>query len=275
MRHGAYVSARDWAALDESGKFVVRGRAVQKQARGACALSHTSAIAEYGAPLWGVDLDRVHVTRTDGLSCGSASDVRQHGTRLSAESIALFERRLVTTPARAVIESLTCVPAEVGLCLANHVLHAGYTNLEELRDEYVGLDNWPHSRRIEVVLRLADPRVESVGESRVFWACFLEGLPRPIPQYEVRDRSGRVVARVDFAWPELGVFLEFDGRVKYEALLKPGERASDVVLRERDRERLVCALTGWVCIRAVWADLESPARLIAALVDAMQSRRTA
>jgi hypothetical protein len=181
----------------------------------------------------------------------------------------------MTAPARAVIESLTCVPAEVGLCIANYILHAGYTTLPELRDEYVGLDNWPHSRRIEVVLRLADSRIESIGESRVFWSCYRFGLPRPIPQYEIRDRSGRVVARVDFAWPDLGVFLEFDGRVKYESLLRPGERASDVVLRERDRERLVCGLTGWVCVRASWGDVESPARLVAVLRDALFSRRTA
>jgi hypothetical protein len=58
--------------------------------------------------------------------------------------------------------------------------------------------------------------------------------------------------------------------VKYESLLKPGERASDVVIRERDRERLICRLTGWRCVRATWADLERPARLIAELCDAMQ-----
>ena len=53
----------------------------------------------------------------------------------------------------------------------------------------------------------------------------------PEPQYEIKDDRGVVIGRVDFAWPELGVFLEFDGKVKYEKLLKPGERA----LRRRDQ----------------------------------------
>jgi hypothetical protein len=70
-----------------------------------------------------------------------------------------------------------------------------------------------------------------------------------------------VVARLDFAWPDLGVWVEFDGRVKYERLRKEGERASDVVLRERDRERMISRLTGWRCVRIAWSDLADPARL--------------
>ena len=86
----------------------------------------------------------------------------------------------------------------------------------------------------------------------------------PQPQYKVRDpATGEVVARVDFAWPELGLFLEFDGRVKYQKLLKEGESVTDVVLREKRREELICRLTGWRCIRIVWADLYTPERTAA------------
>ena len=87
-----------------------------------------------------------------------------------------------------------------------------------------------------------------------------------------------VIARLDFALPELKVWLEFDGRVKYEKLLGPGDRASDVVLRERNRERQVEAITGWVCVRVSWADLADPARLVARIYEAAAraaSRRTA
>ena len=42
-----------------------------------------------------------------------------------------------------------------------------------------------------------------------------------------------------------GVFVEFDGKIKYEALLKPGESASDVVIREKRREERIVELTGW------------------------------
>jgi hypothetical protein len=46
--------------------------------------------------------------------------------------------------------------------------------------------------------------------------------------------------------------------VKYERLLREGERASDVVVREKRREEMICAITGWRCIRIVWADLFTP-----------------
>jgi hypothetical protein len=70
---------------------------------------------------------------------------------------------------------------------------------------------------------------------------------------------------VDYAWPELGVFLEFDGRIKYQELLKEGESVTDVVLREKKREELICRLTGWRCIRITWADLYQPERTAAAI----------
>jgi hypothetical protein len=76
------------------------------------------------------------------------------------------------------------------------------------------------------------------------------------------------VARVDLAWPELGLFLEFDGKVKYERLLKEGEHASDVVFREKQREDMIRRLTGWRCIRIVWADLYKP-EVTAAKIRAM------
>jgi hypothetical protein len=188
--------------------------------------------------------------------------------------VVLVNGVLVTSPARAALESVTCSSAEVALGVVNHLLHERLTTLTALNDQCVQMQHWPASRATELVLRLADERVESVGESRTLWTCFHEGLPMPVPQYVVTDRHGRVVARLDFAWPELRTFLEFDGMVKYERLLRPGERASDVVVRERNRERLVCDLTGWECIRVTWGDLADPARLAARIARVLY-RRTA
>ena len=70
---------------------------------------------------------------------------------------------------------------------------------------------------------------------------------------------------MDFAWPELGVFLEFDGRVKYERFRRPGETLDEFLLREKARESLVCQITGWTCIRITWADLDRPELLAARL----------
>jgi hypothetical protein len=66
---------------------------------------------------------------------------------------------------------------------------------------------------------------------------------------------------LDFAWPELGIWLEFDGKVKYEKHLREGESVTDAVLREKRREQVISELTGWRCFRITWADLEEPEKL--------------
>lgn len=261
IRTGAYVPRSVWEACNREGRLGLLGRAVLRQARTPSVLSHTSAVAEYGAPLWGLDLSVVHVTRTDGLSGRRSLDLRQHEGRMGPGDLVVLNGVPVTNPARAALEVATLGNAEAALCVINFLLHAGIITEADLNTQYVGMETWPSTLSIEVLLRLADKRIESIGESRTLWCCFQQRLPRPEVQYEVRDSSGRVVARLDFAWPRLGVWLEFDGHVKYEKLLKPGERASDVVLRERDRERDVARLTGWRCIRITWADLADPIHL--------------
>ena len=94
------------------------------------------------------------------------------------------------------------------------------------------------------MLRLADGRSESVGETRARYLVWSQGLPPPEVNYPIFDEHGARWPRVDLAWPEFGLFLEFDGKVKYERLLKEGESASDVVFREKQREDMICRLTG-------------------------------
>ena len=45
--------------------------------------------------------------------------------------------------------------------------------------------------------------------------------------------------------------------------------------REKRREELICGLTGWRCIRIVWADLYRPELVIARIVAAMRGENWA
>jgi hypothetical protein len=110
------------------------------------------------------------------------------------------------------------------------------------------------------VLAAIDPRLASIGEMRTYFQCRRQGLPVPVPQYEIWVR-GRLVAQLDLAWPEHRVWLEFDGRSKYVDYLQEDETVADVVLREKRREDDVRRITGWLCIRVTWADLYHPERL--------------
>ncbi len=86
-------------------------------------------------------------------------------------------------------------------------------------------------------------------------SCGANTCPSHVLQFEVYDEHGNLVGRTDYAWPEFGMFGEFDGLVKYERYLRPGETAAQAVVREKRREDLLREITGWIMIRLIWADL--------------------
>lgn len=261
-RRGAYVDGPAFARLGPVGRHAVRTRAVMKQANTEVVASHTTAALEYDAPDWGLDLETTHVTRLDGAAGRSEAGVRQHCGRIVDGDVLTRNGIAVMSPTRTALEVTMVASAEASLGIVNHLLHRNLTTKDLLvvryESESASMEQWPNSLTTDLVLRLARAEIESLGESRTWWLCFQHSIPMPVPQYQVKDDRGAVVARVDFAWPEYKVFLEFDGKVKYQELLKPGETVVDVVLREKRREELVCRLTGWRCIRITWADLENP-----------------
>ena len=163
-----------------------------------------------------------------------------------------------TAAARSVAETCTIAAVEPSLTVANSLLHSGVIDMDGLREQTATTRSWPRSLTTDLVRRLADRRIESVAESRAFHLFWREHIPRPEPQVEVFDELGRLVGRVDFAWAQYGVFGEIDGRLKYLFMRRQGETLDEFLLREKRREELICALTGWVCIRITWEDLARP-----------------
>jgi hypothetical protein len=119
---------------------------------------------------------------------------------------------------------------------------------------------------------MADGRAESPGESRSRYLCWSQGLPAPELQFPVRDEHGELVGVTDFAWPDHGVLGEFDGRVKYGRLLKPGQEPGDVVFEEKVREDRLREVTGFTMGRLVWADLGRPVTTAARLAGLLGLR---
>jgi hypothetical protein len=258
-RRGAYVDALAWKRADRGGKHEIRTRAVLAQGKTALIASHVSGVSIYEGPTWGLDLTDVHVTRTDHKAGRKEAGVRQHCGLVLAGDWSVRHGVPVMSATRLALEVTIVAPTAPALAVVNHFLHSGWTSLDKLRERYdLGIDQWSGTLNTDVVLRLANPSIGSVAETRTFYLCYLLGLPAPVPQYPIRDEQGRVLYFVDFAWPELGVFLEFDGKEKYTLHLKPGESPADAVFREKRREDRIRELTGWRCIRLTWADLEQP-----------------
>ncbi|MBC6448462.1 endonuclease domain-containing protein [Actinokineospora xionganensis] len=117
-------------------------------------------------------------------------------------------------------------------------------------------------RRAQALMDLATGKPESPAESALLLALFDDGLPVPRAQVPVTDIHGRERYRLDFAWEEPMIALEYDGYVAHEARVeRDAERDTD--LRSR----------GWLIVRANVADLRSPERLMGDLRAAFTARR--
>jgi hypothetical protein len=264
VRRGAYVLGAQWAAMSESQRYAALCRAAVLQARTEVVLSHLSSANEYGCPLWECNLTRVHLTRVDARAGRAESGIVQHRGVIAEGDVTVQEDGLhLMSATRTALELTTLLDVEHALVEIDFLLHEGHTTIEDLRQRYADMMRWPRTLATDLVLRLADGRSESVGETRARFLCWSQHLPAPVPNFPILNALGVEIARVDLAWPELSVFLEFDGRVKYESRRREGESVTDCVLREKQRESLICEVTGWRCIRITWADLYRPAEVAA------------
>jgi hypothetical protein len=272
VRHGAYTFADIWAAADEDEQHRIRMRAASRVLGDRVAFSHHSSCLITRLPLWGADLTPIHVTRRDGGAGRTESDVRHHEGLLLPEDVMTEDGLTRTRPVRAVLESASLLTVEQGLVVVDAGLHQRLYDKGELFAQQLLMESWPGCQHLQLVTRLASGRSASAGESRSRYLFWVEGLPAPVSQYEIHDR-GRVVATVDFAWPDRRLIVEFDGKGKYVKHLLPGETPADAVFREKRREDLIRRLTGWTVIRLTWADLHHPKRTAAmirtALADAL------
>jgi len=274
VRHGAYVPTHLWEQLDEIGRYRRLTRAVVLNAKCSVALSHVSALVEFGTPCWDLPLDEVHLTRFDGKAGRREAGVVQHHGESYVGDLTIRNGLLITSGTRTGLDVAAMTDAEHALVTLDGLVHADETSVESLRQRNATMVWWPDTLRTILLLERVDGRSESVGETRVRHVCYIYHLPLPVPQYEVLQ-GGIIVARLDLAWPEHKVWLEFDGKVKYEQPWREGDSASDVVWREKKREDLVRRLTGWICIRVTWADLYEPARLVAKIRQAFADQAAA
>jgi len=113
------------------------------------------------------------------------------------------------------------------------------------------LDGWVVTRAdVEVQHRddgrHVDPLSGSVVESAARVELWLAGLAPPVLQYEVRTEHGRLVARVDLAWPQQRLLVEVDGFAFH----------SDRLAYRRDREKMDdLERLGWRVLRVTWEDV--------------------
>jgi hypothetical protein len=121
-----------------------------------------------------------------------------------------------------------------------------------------------NGRRARRAAGLVRRGVDSPMESRLRLLLVLAGLPEPVVNHPLRDDTGRVRYRLDLAYPQWRVAVEYDGRQHAE---NTAQWRWDVQRREDlDAE-------GWRLVVVLSGDLyRSPARTLERVVAAARSQ---
>lgn len=251
VRRGCYARSAWWTGLKAAGRrrqiIHAHAHGTRTTSAGGFVYSHTSGASLRRLHLWDVD-DLVHLTQS-----GRPSKV-SHGHRVVAHTRSLISRDLsfvdglpCTSLERTVVDCCLMFNLRQSVVLVDHAARLG-ADLPLLRGHCAALAGRNGVVALRRALELADPRSESAGESLTRELLVRLKIEVPVPQFEVHTPLGR--HRLDFAWPERKVALEFDGKSKY-FVYRP---TNEVLFEERRREKALME-EGWTFLRVEWKDL--------------------
>ena len=161
---------------------------------------------------------------------------RSYVAQLAPDDVLEIGGVLVTTPLRTALDLARWLSRRDGLAALDAMLHLHLVELPALLVEVERFAGDRYVDRARELLRIAEPKTESPGESWTRLRLIDAGFPRPEAQYEVRDPDGRLIARLDLAYVKQRTGVEFDGEEDHSA-------ESDVA-HDEDRRRAM-ERRGW------------------------------
>jgi hypothetical protein len=191
-------------------------------------------------------------------------ELRVHQGRVAADSVLTVDGLPVVAPDLAVSDVLCTAPRRLALACADQAVARQPPReqarfVEQIADRLGNRPDRRGTRRAYGLLELVDGAAESPPESSMRLLVVDAGFPVPEVQYEIRGMDGSAVWRLDLAWPEVRVALEYDG---FAAHADRGQRDA---ARDEDLAR-----RGWRVVHATAADLRDPRRLLRELSAAFK-----
>lgn len=172
------------------------------------------AVDESAAVLHGfgvLDHAKVNLAGPPTETARAQSGLRVHGIKLAPDELTRVHGLLTTTAERTVVDLARMRPAGDALATVDTALRVGACTSETLARQ-VSLQR---SRRGIVAARrivaFGNPLAESPMESRLRMRILDANLPAPTLQWPVHDDSGRLRYRLDLAWPQWRIAVEYDG----------------------------------------------------------------
>ncbi len=270
VRHGVYIKMAVWRDQFPSERDMLRLTAHFNATGGTSLYSHASAARLWGLYVWGAG-PTIHVTAPSSLSSTSAVDgVTVHRRALAQVLHNLFNHRRLGAARMTSLEQtiVDCARNELfvtAVIIGDSGLHHG----ADLGVMHHLLDALPGRRGVRAarrVLAALNPASESAGETRM--RLEITEMDIVQPEYQVWLEAAGNRYRVDGAWPDIKLALEFDGKTKYFAY----RRTEEVIYEERQRERELME-AGWTFLRLEWKDLNNPDLLRKRIIASMEMAR--
>lgn len=244
VRRGYFRAAAAELTASEAYRLRIFATA---DARSFLTFSHASAAELWDCPQLVPETTFVHATQP-GRARRTTAGVRVHRGAIPDEHVITLPSGLLVTSRAWTAVQIAATGSLPGVLLP--LDHLVRTISEErgveravLIEELVGLvgDRMKGGARAVRHLRLADPRSGSAGESLSRGQMVLLDVPAPELQVHFSHAEGPGEAAgediVDFDWPELGVFGEFDGQAKYvRSEYTQGRTRDQILWDEKARE---------------------------------------
>lgn len=240
-----------------------RARAAALSCRGL--VSHTSALRVWGVDGW-TDHRRLHVTVAAGRRLERHGVTIFRSTAIERAGHRIVDGIPVTGVERSVLDAAAIAPERIDQTI-DAVLRQRLATLTSLVDEVerAGIRGRAGAGRLRRLLAERDPsrRTPDSRFNRLVAELLVDaGLPTPVFEHEVR--VGRRIARVDLAYPQMGLAIELDSARWHQ------DRRS-FTADPRRKNRLL--LAGWSVLSFTWADYaESPEYLVGAVSAALATR---
>ncbi|MDG4775216.1 DUF559 domain-containing protein [Solwaraspora sp. WMMD792] len=167
------------------------------------------------AYLWGVDLlprrSPVHVVLPRTGRIRRHPRIAVTNSTLAVDDAVLLNAVPVTTEVRTAFDLGRTLPRSDAVAAVDALLHRRLLRTEALARYLDSHPRWPGGRQLRELVGLVEPLAESPMESRLRLLLHDAGLPRPVPQHKVADPQGRFIGRVDLAYPQWRIALEYEG----------------------------------------------------------------
>lgn len=219
------------------------------------------------AELWGFPLPRrsgnllLHVGAIAPAREPRTPGVIGHRLSLTWDDLTMRGSLPVPHPAEVWAQLGSALGLDELIVAADHVLHAHLADDDAIR---AAIDRVRRRGAVDLREAIAQARAgaESPKETETRLVLVRGGLPEPELNWELRDASGRLLARLDMAYPRHRVAVEYDGR-------QHAERGQF----ERDADRWAdIEANGWILIRVLAHHLAAPALVVTRTRRALLAR---